>query len=53
VADAIVGYAAALELVDLGGTDDAEEIVATNVFHRAFALAPFHPSLPVDGVARS
>src|SRR4051794_13669799 len=34
---AIAGYRAALELVDLSGTDDPVEIVAANVFHRAVA----------------
>jgi hypothetical protein len=40
------GYAAALEIVDLSGGDDAEEIVAANVFHRAVAFAPTQPALP-------
>jgi 2-keto-4-pentenoate hydratase len=37
---AIAGFGAALELVDLGSppAGDAERIVATNVWHRAFAL---------------
>jgi 2-keto-4-pentenoate hydratase len=48
----IDGYAAALELVDLGTTDNPEEIVATNVFHRAFALGPFQASFPRGGDAR-
>jgi 2-keto-4-pentenoate hydratase/catechol 2,3-dioxygenase-like lactoylglutathione lyase family enzyme len=47
---AVAGFGAALELVDLGGTDDAEAIVAANVFHRAFALGPSRPSLPAGGV---
>jgi hypothetical protein len=38
---AIAGYGAALELVDLGALpDDPEEVVAANVFHRAFAPGP-------------
>jgi 2-keto-4-pentenoate hydratase len=49
---AITGYGAALELVDLGSPpDDAESIVAANVFHLAFALGPLDRSLPPDGVA--
>jgi hypothetical protein len=40
---AIVGYAPALEIVDLGGSDDPEEIVAGNVFHRAVAFGATHP----------
>jgi 2-keto-4-pentenoate hydratase len=49
---AITGYGTALELVDLGAApDDAEGIVATNVFHRAFALGPLDRSLPANGVA--
>jgi 2-keto-4-pentenoate hydratase len=44
--------ASALELVDLSGLeDDAEEIVAANLFHRAFALGRFGP--PADGVVRA
>ena len=55
----IVGYGAALELVDLGPPRDAERIVAANVFHRAVAFGPRHRALPdvegrliVDGVER-
>jgi 2-keto-4-pentenoate hydratase len=48
---AIVGFGPALELVDLGGSsDDAQRIVATNVFHRAFALGPLDRPLPAEGV---
>jgi 2-keto-4-pentenoate hydratase len=48
---AIAGYGAALELVDLGAApDDPEGIVATNVFHRAFALGALDRALPPDGV---
>ena len=36
----IVGYGAALELVDLGGSDDPQEIVSANVFHRAVVFGP-------------
>jgi 2-keto-4-pentenoate hydratase len=47
---AIAGYGAALELVDLGGSAGAEEIVATNVFHRAVLFGPRRRSLPaVEG----
>jgi 2-keto-4-pentenoate hydratase len=46
----IVGYGAALELVDLGPPRDAERIVATNVFHRAVAFGPRQRGLPdVEG----
>jgi 2-keto-4-pentenoate hydratase len=40
------GYAAALELVDLRGSDDPEEIVAANIFHRAVAFGPTRVDLP-------
>ena len=47
VRDAIGGYASALEIVDLGEADDPPEaIVATNIFHRAFALGPARDDLP-------
>jgi 2-keto-4-pentenoate hydratase len=46
VLDAIGGYAAALELVDLAGTDDPERIVAENIFHRAVAFGPVQRALP-------
>jgi 2-keto-4-pentenoate hydratase len=51
---AIAGYGAALELVDLGSPpDDAEGIVAANVFHRAFALGPLdRPSVPPGTTGR-
>jgi 2-keto-4-pentenoate hydratase len=35
----IAGYAAALEICDLGGDGPPEAIVAANVFHRALALS--------------
>ena len=41
----IVGYGAALEIVDLGAPEDAAAIVATNVFHRAVAFGPIHPEM--------
>jgi 2-keto-4-pentenoate hydratase len=45
--EAIAGFGAALELVDLGAVaDDAQRIVAANVFHRAFTLGPMHGALP-------
>jgi hypothetical protein len=56
------GYAAALELVDLGNADaGAELVVATNIFHRAVAFGSTHARLPdqldgrlvVDGVVRA
>jgi 2-keto-4-pentenoate hydratase len=44
---AIKGYGPALELCDLGTNDDPPEaVVATNIFHRAFALGAAVPSLP-------
>jgi 2-keto-4-pentenoate hydratase len=45
---AIAGYGAALELVDLAGTDDPSAIVADNVFHRAFAVTGWLPRMPSD-----
>ena len=42
----IARYGAALELVDLAGDDSPEEVVATNVWHRAVAFGPFVDSLP-------
>jgi 2-keto-4-pentenoate hydratase len=49
----IAGYAAALELVDVGRPpSDLEGIVAANVFHRAFALAPSRPAPPEPFTAR-
>jgi 2-keto-4-pentenoate hydratase len=49
--EAVTGFGAALELVDLGAPpDDPEGIVAANVFHRAFALGPARPALPAGGV---
>ena len=49
----IAGYAAALELVDVGRPpSDLESIVAANIFHRAFALAPSRPGPPDPFEAR-
>jgi 2-keto-4-pentenoate hydratase len=49
--NAIAAFGPALELVDLGAPpDDPEEVVAANVFHRAFALGPGRPTLPPAGV---
>jgi 2-keto-4-pentenoate hydratase len=40
---AIAGYAAALELVDLGqGRGSLESVIRANVLHRAFVLGPSH-----------
>jgi 2-keto-4-pentenoate hydratase len=48
--DAIGGFGAALELVDLGSPpDDPESIVAANVFHRGFILGPLNRELPPEG----
>jgi 2-keto-4-pentenoate hydratase len=48
---AIAGFGAALELVDLGAPPpgDAERIVATNVWHRAFTLGPLDNPPPSRG----
>ena len=46
VAVAIRGYRAALEIVDLAGDEEAEEVIAGNVFHRAVALGELHPGVP-------
>jgi 2-keto-4-pentenoate hydratase len=50
-ASGIDGYAAAIELVDLGRMSemDIDEVVATNIFHRGVVLAPFVPSPPEPG----
>jgi hypothetical protein len=57
-----VGYAAALELVDLGNAaDGAEAVVVTNIFHRAVAFGETRADLPaglegrlvIDGVVRA
>lgn len=51
VRDAIGRYAPALELVDLGSSaDPADVIVASNIFHRAFALGRPVPTLPADAL---
>jgi 2-keto-4-pentenoate hydratase len=43
----VAGFAAALELVDVARPpSDLESIVAANVFHRAFLLAPSRPEWP-------
>jgi 2-oxo-3-hexenedioate decarboxylase len=49
-AAAIAGFGAALELVDLGAPSpgDAERIVATNVWHRAFTLGSVDRRPPGD-----
>jgi 2-keto-4-pentenoate hydratase len=45
--EAIVAFATALELVDLGEQHGpAEAIVASNIFHRAVAFSPFRAELP-------
>ena len=48
---AIAGFGAALELVDLGSPPpgDAERIVATNIWHRAFALGRLDRPPPAKG----
>jgi 2-keto-4-pentenoate hydratase len=42
----VAGYGVALEIVDLGGAEDPEDVVAANVFHRAVAFGPFRPRSP-------
>ncbi len=47
----VAGYGPAIEVVDPGDApSDAAEIVAGNVFHRAFLLGPSRPAMPPDGV---
>jgi 2-keto-4-pentenoate hydratase len=49
--EAIAGYGAAIELVDVGRPPaDLEGIVAGNVFHRGFVLGASQPALPAEGV---
>jgi 2-keto-4-pentenoate hydratase len=48
----VLRYGAALERVDLGGSNEAEQIVASNVFHRAVAFGPFGPCVTNDVVGR-
>ena len=52
---AIAGFGAALELVDLGSPPpgDPERIVATNIWHRAFALGQQHHPPPDEGAEGS
>jgi 2-keto-4-pentenoate hydratase len=51
---AIAGYGAALELVDLGPPGAGpEEVIAANVYHRAFALGPLDRPWPAGGVDAS
>ena len=47
---AAAGYAVALEIVDLGPPIDPADVVAANVFHRAFALGAAGHALPAGGV---
>jgi hypothetical protein len=42
----VARYSAALELVDLAGDEGPEEVVATNVWHRAVAFGRFSDVLP-------
>jgi 2-keto-4-pentenoate hydratase len=49
-ADGIAGFGAALELCDLGSPpDNPHDVVAANVFHRAFALGPLDRPAPGRG----
>lgn len=44
----IARYAAALEIVDLAGDEPSDEVVATNVWHRAVAFGRFVGTRPRD-----
>jgi 2-keto-4-pentenoate hydratase len=49
--EAVAGMATALELVDVGRPPKGiEDIVATNVFHRAVLLGPSRPAFQGDGL---
>jgi len=41
---AIGEIAPAIEIVDLGDPGDIEQVLAANLFHRAFAFGPFEPA---------
>ncbi|SDU79765.1 hypothetical protein [Jiangella alkaliphila] len=43
---AVGGFTVALELCDLGGSDDPAAIVAANLFHRAVLFGPWTPGFP-------
>ena len=43
---AVEAVAPALEIVDMGPADDLEELLAANIFHRAFAIGPFAGATP-------
>lgn len=48
---AIVGYAAGLEIVDLGNRhEDAQSIVAHNIFHRGFVVGDVRREAPRGGL---
>jgi 2-keto-4-pentenoate hydratase len=44
VAAAIGAIAPAIEIVDLGDVADIEQVLAGNLFHRAFLFGPFTPA---------
>lgn len=43
-AAAVVAIAPAIEIVDLGDVADIEQVLAGNLFHRAFVFGPFAPA---------
>jgi len=45
---AIAAAAPALEIVDIGDASDIEQVLADNVFHRAFLLGPFSEAAAAD-----
>jgi 2-keto-4-pentenoate hydratase len=53
VAAAITAIAPAIEIVDLGDVADLEQVLADNLFHRAFLFGPFSPATGAElGAAR-
>lgn len=50
-AEAIQGWCAAVEIVDIDRRSTVAEVVATNVFHRAFAVGPMRPYLSSTGTS--
>jgi 2-keto-4-pentenoate hydratase len=43
---AVGAVAPAIEIVDMGPAEDLEEVLACNIFHRAFLIGPFTDALP-------
>jgi 2-keto-4-pentenoate hydratase len=53
VQDAISGVAPSIEIVDVGDLGDIEQVLAANIFHRAFLFGPFADRSGADlGAAR-